>query len=334
MASGELAPIYLFAGDDRAKIDKATARLRARAEREGGSGSLEVFGAEGPPDPDALIGAIPEMSLMAAYRYLLADGVEAWSSAQAKAVAAALADLPPDLTVVLVARESSPKATPRLKAPKALVDAVNQAGGEVRRYEAPRARDLPRKLVADAEARGFSLQADAARMLTARLGESTTRLSSELDRLALWAGEGGEVTVEDLEAMIADTSEEVAWTLSDAIVDRDPAGAAVAAARLSEQGEAVTPLIYQAAKRLREARLALDGLEAGKSPKEVESSLPMHPYAAKLLVGRVRNSDATSLRAATCAIADLEWWTRGGADYPDDVALALAVSRASGGIRG
>lgn len=332
--AGDLAPVYLFAGDDRAKIDKALGRLRARAEREAGAGSLEVFGADGPPDADALVAAIPAMSLMATHRYLLADGIESWSAAEAKAVAAALADLPPDLTVVLAARESPPKAKPPRKAHKAIAEGVEKAGGEVRRFEAPRARDLPRKLVADAAARGFRLEPDAARLLTERLGESTTRLAGELDRLALWAGPDGDVTLDDLEAMIADTSEEVAWTLSDAIVERDPATAAMAAARLLEQGEAVTPLVYGAAKRLREARLALDGLEAGMSAKQVEASLPMHPYAAKMLVARVRDADPTALRAATCAIADLEWWTRGGSDYPDELATTIAVARASGGIRG
>jgi DNA polymerase III subunit delta len=324
----DLAPVYLFAGDDLGKIDATLSRLRARAESDGGPGALESFGINGAPDPEALLASIPAMSLTASRRFLLADGVESWSAAQAKPVAAALETLPPDLTIVLVAREGSPKP----KAPKVLVDAVEKApGGEVRRCDAPKARDLPSRLRADAARRGFTLSPDGAALLVERLGTSTMRLATELDRLALWAGEGGEVTAEDLEAMVADTSEEVMWTLSDAVVDRDRATAAAAAARLSEQGESVTPLVYQMAKRLREARLALAGLDSGRSPAELERSLPMHPYAAKLLLRRVKNSDMTSLRAATCSVADLEWWTRGGSDYPEDVALALAVARATRG---
>jgi DNA polymerase-3 subunit delta len=327
MASpSELAPAYLLAGDDQAKLDAALAALRTRAEREGGPGALESFAGDGGPDADALLAALPALSLTATRRYLLADGVERWTSAQAKQVIAALAALPPDVTVVLVAREAPPK----VRAPKALVEAVEAAGGEVRHYEAPRARDLPGRLVADAKRRGYRLEPDAARLLVERLGDSTVRLRTELDRLALWAEEGGTVAAEDLESMIADTSEEVVWALSDALVDRNRAAAAAAAARLTAQGESVTPLIYQAAKRLREARLALAGLEAGLSGRELEASLPMHPYAAKMLVKRLRNSNRGALRATTCAIADLEWWTRGGSDYPDDVALALAVARAAG----
>jgi DNA polymerase-3 subunit delta len=212
-----------------------------------------------------------------------------------------------------------------------LVDAVGANGGEVLSYAAPKARDLPKWLTDEARRRGFELEPDAARLLGDRLGEGTTRLATELDRLALWAEPGAAVTRDDLEAMVADTSEEVAWALSDALVDRDPATALAAAERLTDQGEAVTGLVYQAAKRLREANLAIQMLEDGRPPGDVESALPMHPYAAKLLVRRVRGRSPAQIRAATCAIADLEWWTRGGADYPERVALTLAVRRASGG---
>jgi DNA polymerase-3 subunit delta len=318
---------YLIVGTDEGKIDAALARLRSRAEREGGPGALESFGsAEGPPDLEALIAAIPSMSLMAERRYLVADGVERSTAKQASAVAAALGDLPPDVTVALVARESPPK----LKAPKALAEAVGDAGGEVLRYDAPKARDLPGRLVADAASRGFRLDPDAARLLVQRLGEGTMRLVTEIERLSVWAGSDGEVSVEDLESMVVDTSQEATWALSDAVVVRDRARALRAAERLSSQGEAITPIVYQAARRLRDAHLAATELERGTPPKEVESKLRMHPYAARMLVRGVRGGSAAGLRAATCAIADLEWWTRGGSEYPDDVALTLAVLRAAG----
>jgi DNA polymerase III delta subunit len=129
--------------------------------------------------------------------------------------------------------------------------------------------------------------------------------------------------------MVADTSEEVAWALSDAIVSRDAPRALAIAGRLADQGESVTPLIYQAAKRLREARAVLAELEAGGSERDVASSLRMHPYAAKMLARQVRDASPDDLRAATCAVADLEWWTRGGAEYPEGVALTLALRRAA-----
>ena len=112
---------------------------------------------------------------------------------------------------------------------------------------------------------------------------------------------------------------------------RDGATALRASEARSARGESVTPLIYQVARRLREAHAARSALDGGEPEKRVEASLGMHPYAAKMLIRRVRGSSVRDLRAATCAIADLEWWTRGGSDYPDDLALTIAVRRAAGG---
>ena len=261
------------------------------------------------------------MSLTESRRYLLADGVERWRDRQLEAVAAALAGLPPDLSVVLIARA---------KAPAKLVKAVKEAKGEIHEFEAPKARDMPRLLIADAERLGFRLDPAAARMLVDRMGANPQRLHNELERLALWAGEGGTVGAADLGAMIADTSEAVVWVLSDALLERDVAAALRIAERLVSQGENVTGLIYGLASRLRKASAAAAMLEEGMPPKQVESSLGMHPYAAKQLVGRLRSVDADELREATIALADLEVWCRGGADYGDELALTLALRAAAG----
>jgi DNA polymerase III subunit delta len=322
--AAEMRSLYLIAGTDGSMIDATRARLRARAECEGGAASLRVFEpseGRGAPDHEALLGAIPAMSLTEARRYLLADGVERWRDRQLDAVAAALADLPPDLTVVLISRA---------KAPAKLLRAVKAANGEVHEFEAPRAADMPRSLIAGAKRLGFRLEPEAARVLVERMGANPVRLGNELERLALWAGQGEEVTAADLEAMVADTSEAVVWALSDALLERDPARTLGIAERLISQGENVTGLVYGLASRLRKACAAVARLEDGVPPRQVESSLGMHPYAAKQLVARLREASLDDLRDATIALADLEVWCRGGADYGDELALTLALRRAAG----
>ena len=214
----EIKPAYLIAGSDDAKVDATLARLRERVIRESGEGALETFSApegQGVPDADGLVAAIPTMSLIAERRYLLADRVERWNQKQVGVVVEALADLPPETTVVLAAREEPPK----VKASKKLAAAVEKAGGDVLSFDAPAARALPKWLGEEARRRGFELEPDAARLLIDRMGNGTVRLANELDRLALWAGDGGTVGVEDLQQMIADTSEAMVWSLSDAIVE-------------------------------------------------------------------------------------------------------------------
>jgi DNA polymerase-3 subunit delta len=320
----EIRSLYLIAGTDGAKIDATRARLRARAERDGGAAALEVFEAgegRGAPDHEALLAAIPAMSLSESRRYLLADGVERWREAQLEAVATALTELPPDLSVVLIARG---------KAPAKLARAVKATDGEIHEFEAPKPREMPRVLVGEAKRLGFRLDPAAARMLVGRMGANPSRLRHELERLALWAGEGGEVSAADLDAMVADTTEAAVWALSDALLERDPAKALGIGERLISQGENVTGLVYGLASRLRNACAAAAQLADGVPPKEVESSLDMHPYAAKQLVARLGDIGVEELRDATVALADLEVWCRGGADYGDELALTLALRSAAG----
>jgi DNA polymerase III delta subunit len=328
-------PAYLIAGDDEAKIEATLRRLRARAESEAGPGGLERFGPEaggGAPDLDALIAAIPVISLTASRRYLLADHLQRSAPKQLSALTAALAELPPDVSVVLIERPAGRERPNRARAAarKALAAAVEAAGGEVIEFAAPKAGDIPRHLAAEARKRGFELEPEAASLLAERMEGRMARLATELDRLSVWAGPEGRVTASDLAAMVADTSEEATWALADALTERDPGRALAAAERLVGQGESATGLVWQAAKRIRAAERARELLDAGRAPNEVERELGMHPYAARILVRAVRGVGLGELRSASCALADLEWWTRGGSDYPEDVAVTIALRRAAG----
>ncbi len=329
MAEAEIKPAYLISGSDEAKIARTRARLRARAEREGGAGALELFEAgEGrrAPDAEALLASLAAISLIAARRYLLVDGVEAWGKKDTERVAEALGTLPPETTVALVARG---------KPPAPLAKAVKAAGGEQLRFEAPKERELPKQLVADAGELGFELDLDAARLLVERLGPRPLRLRNELERLALWAGDDGRVGREQLEAIISDTSEEAIWSLADALVEGDEAEVTAISERLVGQGEALPRVIYALAPRLRQALRASRELEAGRPPKEVAGDLSMHPYAARILVSKVKGRSPEDLDSAIRALADLELWSRGGSDYDERVALTLALRRAlepAGGV--
>jgi DNA polymerase-3 subunit delta len=317
----EIKPAYLIAGSDEAKIAETRRRLRSRAEREGGPGALELFESEGrrAPDADDLIGAMATISLTASRRYLLADGVEGWGKAAAEKVAESLASIPPETTVALIAHG---------KVPAKLSKAVEAAGGELLSFELPRERDLPRKLVADANELGFTLHPDAARLLVARLGPRPLRLRNELERLALWSGQGGTVGIAELESIISDTSEDAIWTLADALTEGDEAQTLRIAERLVAQGEALPRIIYSLAPRLRMALTASRQLEAGNPPKQVADGLSMHPYAAKMLVSKVRGRSPAGLEGCIRSLADLELWSRGGSDYSEDVALTVALRRA------
>jgi len=320
----EMKPAYLITGTDEAKIARTRGRLRERAEGEGGPGALELFDAgEGrrSPDVDALIASLASMSLIASHRYLLVDGVEAWGKTDTQHAIDSLGQIQPETTVAFVAHG---------KAPAGLAKAVERAGGDVLSFDLPRERDIPKQLVAEARELGFELEPAAARLLLERLGPRPLRLRTELERLALWAGEGGRLGRDDLESMVTDTSEEAIWALADAVVAGDEAETMRLAERLVAQGDALPRIIYSLAPRLRQALRAATELEAGKPAGEVAKGLSMHPYAAKMLVSKVKGRSPEELAASIRAFADLELWSRGGSDYAEGVAFTLSLRMAIG----
>src|SRR3954469_11259065 len=319
-----MKPAYLIAGTDEAKITRTRSRLRERAEREGGPGALELFEAgdgRRSPDIDAFVNSLAAISLIASHRYLLVDGVDARSKGDIERAVDALGQVPAETTIALVAHG---------KAPTPLAKAVEKAGGEVLSFDVPRERELPKQLVADARELGFDLEPTAARLLVERLGPRPVRLRTELERLALWAGEGGQVGMQDLEAMVADTSEEAIWTLADAVVAGDETETMRVAEVLVAQGEALPRIVYALAPRLRQALRAATELEAGRPSGEVAKGLSMHPYAAKMLVSNVKGRTPDDLDASIRSLAELELWSRGGSDYAEGIAFTLSLRRAIG----
>jgi len=319
----QMKPAYLIHGTDTAKIDQARSRLRRRAEAEGGTPALESFeppDGRGSPDADGLAAAIGSMSLMPGRRYLLADGIERWGKRQVATVVEAMESAPPETTVVLISRG---------KAPAGLAAAVEKVGGDLLGYDAPKAAQLVGHLVAGAEARGFELDPDAARMLIARLGDGLTRLSTELDRLAIWAGPGGRVEPEDLAEMVADATEVGGFALGDALVAGDRARTLGVAERLLAQGATAGSTVYPTATGVRRAHKALTLIESGVPAGQVERQLGLPPFLARRLVNSLSGVSVEDMRRAAIALSDLEVWTRGGAEYPDELALDLALLAAT-----
>lgn len=319
----QMKAAYLIHGTDTAKIDETRSRLRRRAEAEGGAASLEVFEPaenRGSPDADGLVAAISAMSLIPTRRYLLADRIDKWGPKQAERVTEAVLNAPADTTIVLISRG-------KVQAP--MVKAVKKVGGDVLEFEAPTAQKLPGHLIALAAAQGFELTGDAARFLISHLGSNLTRLSNEIDRLGLWAGQNGRVEIEDLQEMVADTSETSSFALGDALIAGDRVRALLIAEGLIGQGSTAGSAVYPTSTSVRRANKALSRMEAGVPPNQLERELGLPPFLARKLIQSLSGASVEDMRSATIAMADLEIWTRGGAEYPDELALDLALMAAT-----
>jgi DNA polymerase-3 subunit delta len=298
---------YLIHGDDHGRIAERRARLRAVAEAESGTNGVEVFEAEA-CTPEAVAGALSAMTFAVGRRFVIADGVQRWKEADVAPVAAALAAMDPEAsTVAFFAREEG-----RAKAPAALHQAVEAAGGVIAAEMALRAWDLPKWLAAQAAELGLELDRQAARALVAQVGERRQRLVRELEKLALEHGAGATIRVEEVQESCASSAERKAWTLADALVAGDAKHATRLLLELRQQGERLPSLQYQMVRRVRDALAIAEALAAGKPAAQVKRTLRMPPRAADELIRAVSDRDVETYRRMLELLADLEVESRGG----------------------
>ncbi|MGD0454441.1 MAG: DNA polymerase III subunit delta [Solirubrobacteraceae bacterium] len=326
----DLKPAYLIHGDDHGAVAERRAGLRALAEgQEGGGASVEVLEGDA-ATPAGVADALAAMTLAIGQRVIIVEGVERWRPDDVeKHLAAAVAQMPPDTTLALFAREEA-----RAKAPAALHDAVKRAGGQVVAQMTVKPWELAKWAREQAARLGLSLDAPAAKALVAQVGERQQRLLRELEKLALEGGssdadgvEAGtsaaavgsaagaprRVGVQDIERRAAHSTEWRAYALADALVGADGREATLSYLRLREQGERLSGLTYLMAQRLRDALAVALRLQAGESVAEIKRGLRMPARAAERFVADVARSDLGKLRMALAALADLELDTRGGA---------------------
>ncbi|HWD10398.1 MAG TPA: hypothetical protein VG366_01050, partial [Solirubrobacteraceae bacterium] len=277
----ELKPAYLIHGDDHGAVAERRAGLRALAEGgEGGSSSVELLEGDG-ATPQGVAAALSTMTLAIGRRVIIVEGVERWRQADVeKQLAPAIAQMAPDTTLALFAREEA-----RAKAPDALHEAVKRAGGQIVAQMTVKPWELAKWARAQASRVGLELDMAAAKALVAQVGERQQRLLRELEKLALEGdpADGGSraVGVQDVEGRTAHSAAWRAYGLADALVAGDTHEATLSYLRLREQGERLSGLLYLMAARLRDALAVALRLQAGESKAEVKRSLRMPARAAE-----------------------------------------------------
>jgi DNA polymerase-3 subunit delta len=314
-----LKPAYLVCGEDDAKIDAWRSRVRRRAEDENGAGSLESFDARS-HQPDEVAASLAALTFGGGTRYVMVDGVETWKPNVLEPLERELGSPPPETVLVLVARG---------KAPDRLSKAVEQAGGELREYAAPKPRELPRWTIDRAADEGLTLDLEAARTLVSVVGTSQQRLAREVEKLALLAHPKDSLTAAQVARLASGETGGQGYDLADALVAGDLEQSLRLAERLVERGERPGRLVYPILSGLRRSLRAAELSDAGVSDAQLAKELRVPPWLAKKIAAQARRADRDALERALCAFADLEVQMRGGECVDDESGLTLALARAA-----
>jgi DNA polymerase III subunit delta len=311
----ELKPVYLITGADRAKIQRALRRLRDRIGEDG----VELLTAAEAAGEDA-VAACNSMGLLGGGgRLVVVEEVERWKAADVKAVAAYLGDPAPGTVLALVAAE--------LKKDSPLGKACAKVG-DVLVYDVPKRRvsDWVTKQFAE---RGVTIDAEAVGLLVEIVGEDPEELSSEVDKIATWAG-GDPVGAGEVGQLAAGCAEVPGYDLTDAWGRRDLAEALSACQTLLERSgdpvsrtvPALIGLLVSHVGRVRDCQLLA---EEGLSSREAAARLKRHPFYVEKLYAQARNYGPDELREAVVRLAELDHAVKGGSRLAVDLELERAL---------
>jgi DNA polymerase-3 subunit delta len=305
-------PLLLYYGDNALEMAEAVRALR------GSFPESDVLTFEGPTVPlPALSEACLTAGLFDPERLVLVRNLHQRLSgrqtAAAEEVQQVLGSLAPTTTLLLVDED--------MPADHQLVGVVRELGGSVRTYMTPKKAELPRWIMARAEAHRARVEPDAADLLAELVGANPVQLDTELEKLATYAGEGQRVTLQAVESLVGAVSQDAIFGLVDAIADGKQAQA-LRLLRAQLERASPSPMdfaLYLIRMLARQVRILLRirlGREAGRSSGQITSELKLPRYYADRYFRQASRLSRDRLREAFERLAALEHALKSGKADP------------------
>ena len=343
-AATPTAPLGYYWGDDSHALERAATALGARVAGPGGE-PLQRWRASAATTSAAHIGErIATGALFGGGT--LAIVAEPLPLLRAKATRAELLGLlarvaPGNALVFLDPFERNPKRTAAsptgLDASRtALHDAILAAGGDARGFAAPTEGGMARWIEDQGRERGLRLGRGAAQELAIRIGafvregdvnrqRQSQLAASELDKLALYRPDG-EISREDVQALVSEAVPASTWALLDLIATRRTRDAADLLERVLD-GTAEPVVVVQLHRRLRELIEVADLVANGTRANELPRLLKLHPFRAETLLRQAAAWTLPELEFALDGLLELDAAIKGaGRAMADERARRLAFT--------
>jgi DNA polymerase III subunit delta len=313
------APVVLVVGPEVTLRDAALAELRERvladAPRDFNEDRFDL-GASG-FDALAIVAAARTLPVLARARLVLVRG--AGEKRAEKFLDGALVDYlesPLETTCLVLEAESVDKRQKWVKRVAKIGQVIECAGPS-------RPAEVRRWIEARLAQRGMKPASGASSALFDLVGPDLDRLALEIEKLSLYVGERGELTVDDVGELVGQLRARAVYELCDAIGERRLANALRMVAELSDQGQPALALVGALANHFRKLLRAreLRPLEAS----EVQRKLGIHPFAAEKLVEQARRFDLRRLKACLDAVRRTDFALKGGVPIGARLALERLV---------
>ncbi|HKV65908.1 MAG TPA: DNA polymerase III subunit delta [Rhodanobacteraceae bacterium] len=291
LAKGDLAPVYLLAGDEPLQLQEAGDALRARA-RALGYTEREVLDVEAHFDWDQLARSGASLSLFASRRLIELRLPTGKPDRDGSAAIMEWCKSPAPDTVLLVSAMQWSK-----KHEGAWVKAIERAGVYAW-LRAPYVEQLPDWIRARMRAKGFAPSADAVALLADRAEGNLLAIAQEIDKLAAQR-EGGAVSAADLESLGDDNAVYDVFKLTDAAFGGDAPRALKILNGLRAEGEDVIPMLGWLLNQL---DLALRLASAPDFASAVRNEYGMWPARQQLFKGALQRAGRGNAHWRRCLV--------------------------------
>lgn len=174
---------------------------------------------------------------------------------------------------------------------------------------------------------GFQVEADALQHLSTHLAGDTRNTRQELDKLKLFMGEKKRVQLEDVLAMVGETTTHSGFGLSAAITSGQLKEALTILGRLLESGVEPIMLLGIISQRLRRLNECNELLAQGLEPKTVAARLRIFWKEQAQFVSQSRAIPVRKLASGLLDCQELDGLLKGGSDAPPRQMMERFVMR-------
>jgi DNA polymerase-3 subunit delta len=213
---------------------------------------------------------------------------------------------PVDYTVIVFTVEAD-KLDERKKAVKAIkeLDAVLP-------FLSLTPEEMQQWVYQQARKAGFTFQEGAVDQIIQYTGGNLQALSTEIEKISLYVGQGGSAGTEHVDELVARSTEQNVFILIEDIVQLRLDRAFVILEELMKQKEEPIKILMLIARQFRIMLQVKELSKQGYSQQQMASQIGLHPFAVKVAEGQAKKYDPAKLSRILGQLADLDFQMKSG----------------------
>ena len=286
---GQIAPIYLFYGEEDFLIQEFTENVKQAALEQGAEDfNFDVFYASD-VDGAAVVNAAMSVPMMTERRVVLVKNIQYFKSRSIDLLAAYSGKPSPTTCLILVGDKFKPDSQSAKKLKK------NSYHIEARRlYD----NQIPGWIKTYLKNQKFTITNDALQLLQVNTGNSLRTICSELEKIKLNIGERSEITISDVETVVGVSREYNVFEFCDAVVERNIKKSVRIQARMLQLGESPIGMLVMLTRHFTILAKLTTMLRQRQNKYDISKGLKVNPYFVDNYIRQARMYSQTQIMRA------------------------------------